>query len=416
MLDALKNALRIPDLRKKILYTFGLLIIYRLGAYVVVPGIDPTQVTLGAEGGVIGLLDLFTGGALSNMSIFALNVGPYITASIVLQLLAMVIPSLEEMSKEPDGQKKIAQYTRYGSIVLAVIQSLGIVAWISSMGAIRNPGFFSSFTIVATMTAGTTLVVWLGDKITEKGIGNGISLLIFAGILARVPAQTIGLIGSIGEGGISIFTVLLFMIFALAIIAAVVYITEGQRRIPVQYPKKVVGRKVYGGQSTYIPLRVNQAGVMPIIFASSVLGFPITLAKFIPALKGISDFFDKYFLVYAVLYALLVIVFTYFYSAVSFNTQEITENIKKYGGFIPGYRPGQPTSQFLDRVLGRITLAGAFFLAFIAVLPFILQAITKIRGLDFGGTSLLIVVGVAIDTIKQLEAQLLMHQYEGFIK
>jgi len=415
LLDALKNAVRIPDLRKKILYTFGLLIIYRLGAYVPVPGINPNAVALGTEG-VLGLLDLFTGGALSNMSIFALNVGPYITASIVLQLLAMVIPALEEMSKEPDGQKKMAQYTRYGSVVLAVIQSAALLAWLGNIGAIKNPGFFSGFTIVVAMTAGTTFLMWLGDKITEIGIGNGISLLIFAGIVSRLPANLINVVGLIGEGGISIFTVILFLLIAIAIIAVVVYITEGQRRIPVQYPKKIVGRRVYGGQSTYIPLRVNQAGVMPIIFASSVLGFPITLARFIPALQGISTFFDKYFWVYALIYAILVIIFTYFYSAVSFNTQDITENIKKYGGFIPGYRPGAPTAQFLDRVLGRITFAGAIFLAGIAVMPFILQGITGIRGLDFGGTGLLIVVGVALDTIKQIEAQLLMHQYEGFVK
>lgn len=415
MLDALKNAMRIPDLRKKILYTFGLLIIFRLGAYVPVPGINPNAVALG-DGGVLGLLDLFTGGALSNMSIFALNVGPYITASIVLQLLAMVIPALEEMSKEPDGQKKIGQYTRYGAVVLAVIQASALLAWLNNLGAIKNPGFFAGLTIVVSMTAGTTFLMWLGDKITEVGIGNGISLLIVGGILSRLPANLIGLLGSVGESGISIFVLLLIAVLAVVLIAMVVYITEGQRRIPVQYPKKVVGRRVYGGQSTYIPLRVNQAGVMPIIFASSVLGFPITLARFIPALQGIATFFDKYFLVYALIYALLVVIFTYFYSAVSFNTKDITENIKKYGGFIPGYRPGQPTAQYLDRVLGRVTFAGSLFLAFIAVLPFILQGITGIRGLDFGGTGLLIVVGVALETIKQIEAQLLMHQYEGFIK
>lgn len=407
--------MRIPDLRKKILYTFGLLIVFRLGAYVPVPGIDPTAVNLG-DAGVLGLMDLFTGGALSNMSIFALNVGPYITASIVLQLLAMVIPALEEMSKEPDGQKKIGQFTRYGAAILAVIQSLALVGWLSNIGAIKNPGFFAGFTIVITMTAGTMFLMWLGDKITEVGIGNGISLLIVGGILARLPASLISLIALVGEGGVSIIEVLLIAIFAAAIVGVVVYITEGQRRIPVQYPKKVVGRRVYGGQSTYIPLRVNQAGVMPIIFASSVLGFPITLARFIPALTGIANFFDKYYLVYALVYALLVVIFTYFYSAVSFNTKDITENIKKYGGFIPGYRPGQPTAQYLDRVLGRVTFAGSLFLAFIAALPFILQGVTGIKGLDFGGTGLLIVVGVALETIKQIEAQLLMHQYEGFVK
>ncbi|MDD2430759.1 MAG: preprotein translocase subunit SecY [Firmicutes bacterium] len=415
MLEALKNALRIPDLRKKILYTFGLLIVFRLGAYVPVPGIDPTIVSLG-DGGVLGLMDLFTGGALSNMSIFALNVGPYITASIVLQLLAMVIPQLEELSKDPDGQKKIAQYTRYSAVVLAIIQSLALMAWLNNIQAVKNPGFLSGLTIVISMTAGTMFLIWLGDKITEVGIGNGISLLIVAGILSRLPASLITLVASVGEGGISILEILLIMIFAIAIVAVVVYITEGQRRIPVQYPKKVVGRKVYGGQSTYIPLRVNQAGVMPIIFASSVLGFPITLARFIPALEGIAVFFDKYWGVYALIYAILVVIFTYFYSAVSFNTKDITENIKKYGGFIPGYRPGQPTALFLDRVLGRVTFAGSIFLAFIATLPFILQGITGIKGLDFGGTGLLIVVGVALETIKQIEAQLLMHQYEGFIK
>lgn len=407
--------MRIPDLRKKILFTFGLLIVYRLGAYVPVPGIDASIVTLG-EGGVLGLMNLFTGGALSNMSIFALNVGPYITASIVLQLLAMVIPALEEMSKDPEGQKKVAQYTRYSAVALAVIQAAALMAWLVSIGAVANPGFLTGLTIIVSMTAGAMFLIWLGDKITEVGIGNGISLLIVAGILSRLPASLINMVGSISQGLISPLQTIFILVFAILIVAVVVYITEGQRRIPVQYPKKIVGRKVYGGQSTYIPLRVNQAGVLPIIFASSMLGFPITLARFIPALSGITDFFDKYWGVYALIYGLLVVLFTYFYSAVSFNTKDITENIKKYGGFIPGYRPGQPTAQFLDRVLGRVTFFGSIFLAFIATLPYIVQGITGIKGLDFGGTGLLIVVGVALETVKQIEAQLLMHQYEGFIK
>ncbi|MDI9474063.1 MAG: preprotein translocase subunit SecY [Bacillota bacterium] len=415
MLEAFKNAMRIPDLRKKILFTFGLLIVYRLGAYVPVPGIDASIVNLG-EGGVLGLMNLFTGGALSNMSIFALNVGPYITASIVLQLLAMVIPALEEMSKDPEGQKKVAQYTRYSAVALAVIQAAALMAWLVSIGAVANPGFLTGLTIIVSMTAGAMFLIWLGDKITEVGIGNGISLLIVAGILSRLPASLINMVGSISQGLISPLQTIFILVFAILIVAVVVYITEGQRRIPVQYPKKIVGRKVYGGQSTYIPLRVNQAGVLPIIFASSMLGFPITLARFIPALSGITDFFDKYWGVYALIYGLLVVLFTYFYSAVSFNTKDITENIKKYGGFIPGYRPGQPTAQFLDRVLGRVTFFGSIFLAFIATLPYIVQGITGIKGLDFGGTGLLIVVGVALETVKQIEAQLLMHQYEGFIK
>jgi len=407
--------MRIPDLRKKILFTFGLLIVYRLGAYVPVPGIDASIVNLG-EGGVLGLMNLFTGGALSNMSIFALNVGPYITASIVLQLLAMVIPALEEMSKDPEGQKKVAQYTRYSAVALAVIQAAALMVWLVSIGAVANPGFLTGLTIIVSMTAGAMFLIWLGDKITEVGIGNGISLLIVAGILSRLPASLINMVGSISQGLISPLQTIFILVFAILIVAVVVYITEGQRRIPVQYPKKIVGRKVYGGQSTYIPLRVNQAGVLPIIFASSMLGFPITLARFIPALSGITDFFDKYWGVYALIYGLLVVLFTYFYSAVSFNTKDITENIKKYGGFIPGYRPGQPTAQFLDRVLGRVTFFGSIFLAFIATLPYIVQGITGIKGLDFGGTGLLIVVGVALETVKQIEAQLLMHQYEGFIK
>ncbi|MFY9450745.1 MAG: preprotein translocase subunit SecY [Bacillota bacterium] len=415
MLEAFKNAMRIPDLRKRILFTFGLLIVYRLGAYVPVPGIDASIVNLG-EGGVLGLMNLFTGGALSNMSIFALNVGPYITASIVLQLLAMVIPALEEMSKDPEGQKKVAQYTRYSAVALAVIQAAALMAWLVSIGAVANPGFRTGLTIIVSMTAGARVLIWLGDKITEGGIGNGISLLIVAGILSRLPASLINMVGSISQGLISPLQTIFILVFAILIVAVVVYITEGQRRIPVQYPKKIVGRKVYGGQSTYIPLRVNQAGVLPIIFASSMLGFPITLARFIPALSGITDFFDKYWGVYALIYGLLVVLFTYFYSAVSFNTKDITENIKKYGGFIPGYRPGQPTAQFLDRVLGRVTFFGSIFLAFIATLPYIVQGITGIKGLDFGGTGLLIVVGVALETVKQIEAQLLMHQYEGFIK
>lgn len=416
MLSGITNAMRIKELRLKIFYTIALLVVYRLGCYIPVPGIDTAKIaTQLGDNGIFGLLDMFAGGALKRFTVFAMNVNPYITASIILQLLQMVVPQLEALAKEGmDGRKRIQQYTRYGAIVLGVVQAFGITMMLRSF--LIDPGFFSIALIITTLVAGSMFLMWLGEKISEYGIGNGISLIIFTGIVARIPAQTHMAIRSLGQGGLSILSVLLFLLISVVVIAGVIYITQGQRRIPVQYAKRVVGRRMYGGQSTHIPLKVNQAGVMPVIFASSVLAFPITIAQFIPSLHILNAWFGYGTVVYNVSYAVLVVFFTYFYTAVSFNPVEVADNLKKYGGFIPGLRPGKPTAEYLDKVLTRLTLAGALFLAFIAVLPNLMGRVASIPGMSFGGTALLIVVGVALDTVKQLESQLLMRHYEGFVK
>ncbi|HEY8417656.1 MAG TPA: preprotein translocase subunit SecY [Limnochordales bacterium] len=423
MLDALRNALRIGDLRRKLLYTLGLLVVFRIGSFVPVPGVNAAALAeqLGVAGGnIFGFLNLFSGGALGRFTVFAMGVNPYITASIILQLLTIVIPRLEELAKEgPEGRKVIQQYTRYGTAVLGIVQAIGITALANSWGVIADPNWFTFVSIVVTLTAGTTFLMWLGEKITEHGIGNGISMLIFAGIVADVPVGTYNLIQAIGEGGINPFSVLFFLVAGLVVIAAIILVQQGERRIPVQYAKRVVGRRMYGGSSTHIPMRINQAGVIPVIFASSVLFFPLTIAQFVPS---IAPFVDRVIGIgtfgYNLLYFLLVIFFTYFYTAVTWNPVDVAENMKKYGGFIPGLRPGKPTAQYLDRVLSRLTLAGALFLGIIAVMPYVMAAITQMPTsfLYFGGTGLLIVVGVALDTMKQIEAQLLMRHYEGFLK
>ena len=423
MLDALRNAWRIGDLRRKLLYTAALLVVFRIGSFVPVPGVDAIALaeSLDIEGGnIFGFLNLFTGGALGRFTIFAMGVNPYITASIILQLLTIVIPRLEELAKEGvEGRKKIQQYTRYGTVVLGLIQAYGITVLAKNSNVVSNPTFFSLLLIVVTLTAGTSFLMWLGEKITEKGIGNGISMIIFAGIVAEFPVGIVRTLQNVGEGGISVFSVVLLAVLFVAIIAAVVLVQEGQRRIPVQYAKRVVGRRMYGGQATHIPLRVNNAGVIPVIFASSVLTFPLTLAQFIPAIAPtVTRWFGIGSTGYVISYALLVIFFTYFYTAVTFNPIEVANNMRKNGGFIPGLRPGKPTAEYLDRILTRITLAGAIFLAFIAILPYVMSAVTRVplTFIFFGGTSLLIVVGVALDTMKQIEAHLLMRHYEGFLK
>ncbi|HHY16110.1 MAG TPA: preprotein translocase subunit SecY [Firmicutes bacterium] len=421
MLAALKNSMKIPDLRKKILYTVALLAVYRIGSHVPVPGVDAVGLAaaLGVgEGNIFGFLNLFTGGALARFTVFAQGVSPYITASIVLNLLTTVIPKLEELSKEPDGRKVIAQYTRYATVVLAVIQAFGTTMMARNWGVTSDSSFFGLALITLTLTAGTMFTVWLGDKISEKGIGNGISLLIFVNIVASMPLGFINAVKAVGEGGVSVLGLLLYALISIVVIAAVVMITQGERRIPVQYAKRVVGRKMYGGQSTHLPLKVNQSGVIPVIFASSVLTFPLTLAQFVPALAAINKWFEPGKFAYNLVYVLLILFFTYFYTAVSFNPVEISTNMKKNGGYIPGLRPGKPTADYLDRTLSRITLPGAIFLAVIAVLPFLVAAVTRIPReiLFFGGTGLLIVVGVALDTMQQIEAHLLMRHYEGFLK
>ncbi|REJ35269.1 MAG: preprotein translocase subunit SecY [Bacillota bacterium] len=423
MLEALKNALRIPDLRRKLLYTMGLLVVFRIGSFVPVPGVDAAGLAaqLGVEGGgIFGFLNLFSGGALGRFTVFALGVQPYITASIILQLLTIVIPKLEELAKEgPEGRKKIQEYTRYGTVALGIIQSIGVTSLAYNWGVLARTDAFTFVTIVLTLTAGSTFLMWLGEKITEHGIGNGISLLIFAGIVAGVPVGTVNIFRALGEGGVNPFSLLFFAVAGLLVIMAIIMVQQGERRVPVQYAKRVVGRRMYGGQSTHIPMKVNQAGVIPVIFASSVLMFPLTLAQFIP---GIAPWVERVIgigtLGYNLLYFVMVIFFTYFYTAVTWNPVDVADNMRKYGGFIPGLRPGKPTAQYLDRVLSRLTLAGALFLGFIAVMPYVMAAITNMPTtfLYFGGTGLLIVVGVALDTMKQMEAQLLMRHYEGFLK
>jgi preprotein translocase subunit SecY len=416
MLQSLLNAWRLPDLRKKLLFTALIIAIYRLGCFIPVPGISVDAVKeMFNTGGVFDFYNLFAGGGLERVAIFAMGIMPYITASIIMQLLAMVIPKLEMLMKEGEsGQKKVNQYTRYFTGVLAFIEAIGFVFLFRSYGAFPpdaplNPLRF--WLIVMTLTVGAILVMWMGELITQRGIGNGISLMIFASIVSRLPS-----------GLQKLFTLnpgywVLMGIVAVLVVAAIIYVTQGQRRIPVQYAKRVVGRKVYGGQSTYLPLRINMAGVIPVIFASSVLLFPVTLAQMTPWCwaQSLANAIGPSTWWYIVAEVILIVLFTYFYTAVQFNPIDQADNLKKYGGFVPGIRPGRPTAAYLDRVLTRITFPGALFLAAIVLLPTAL-----IKGVNipfyFGGTSLLIVVGVALDTMKQMEAQLLMRHYEGFLK
>ena len=419
MLEALRNALRIPDLRKKILYTAALLAVARIGAYIPVPGVDAVGLAqqLGIDGGnVFGLLDLFSGGALGRFTLFALGISPYITASIIIQLLAIIIPKLEQIMK--DDRKAMASYTRYGTVILALVQAFSTTIMARSWGVISNPSFFNMLVIIVSLVTGTIFLMWLGEKISENGIGNGISMLIFVNIVAEIPTNVINVSRAVGEGGISIFGLILYLVISVLVIASIVMVQEGQRRIPVQYAKRVVGRRMYGGQSTHIPLRVNQAGVIPVIFASSILTFPLTLAQFIPAISVVNRWIGYGTFGYNLLYVLMIVFFTYFYTAVTFDPQEVADNMKKNGGFIPGLRPGRPTSEYMEKVLTRITLPGAIFLAIIAVMPFIVASVTRIplNILHFGGTGLIIMVGVALDTMKQIEAHLLLRHYEGFLK
>lgn len=419
MLEALRNALRIPDLRKKILYTAALLAVARIGAYIPVPGVDAVGLAqqLGIDGGnVFGLLDLFSGGALGRFTLFALGISPYITASIIIQLLAIIIPKLEQIMK--DDRKAMASYTRYGTVILALVQAFSTTIMARSWGVISNPSFFNMLVIIVSLVTGTIFLMWLGEKISENGIGNGISMLIFVNIVAEIPTNVINVSRAVGEGGISIFGLILYLVISVLVIASIVMVQEGQRRIPVQYAKRVVGRKMYGGQSTHIPLRVNQAGVIPVIFASSILTFPLTLAQFIPAISVVNRWIGYGTFGYNLLYVLMIVFFTYFYTAVTFDPQEVADNMKKNGGFIPGLRPGRPTSEYMEKILARITLPGAIFLAIIAVMPFIVASVTRIplNILHFGGTGLIIMVGVALDTMKQIEAHLLLRHYEGFLK
>jgi len=417
MLQSLLNAWKLPDLRKRLIFTAFIIALYRLGSFVPVPGVDLAAVKgLVSGGGVFAFLDLFAGGALERVAVFALGIMPYITASIILQLLTIVIPQLEALAKEGEsGAKKINQYTRYLTLGLALVQSIGYVAIFKSQGAFpaNNPFTLTkAYIIVFTLTVGTILVMWMGELITQRGIGQGISLIIFASIVSRLPGGLYKLFSTQNP-----VVWIAMAVIAVAVVGAIVLVQEGQRRIPIQYAKRVVGRRVYGGQSTYLPLRINMAGVIPVIFASSILLFPVTLAQLTPWTwaKNLSKTFGPGSWWYLLAEVVLIIVFTYFYTAVQFNPLDQAENLKKYGGFIPGIRPGRPTAQYLDRVLTRITLPGALFLASLVVLPTVLIRLLGVP-FYFGGTSILIVVGVALDTMKQMEAQLLMRHYEGFLK
>ncbi len=417
MIDAIKNALRVPDLRKRILFTLGIIAVYRLGAHVPVPGVDVAkigQLLNQQQGGVLSFIDLFAGGALSQFAVFALGIMPYITATIIMQLRTVVIPTLERWMKEGEaGQKKITQWTRYATLALAIVESLGLTLFFQSALSIQF-SLLTKFLIVVTLTAGTALIMWMGELITQKGIGNGMSLIIFASIVAKVPValyQTLSVV--------SAYFILIVVVIFLLVVAAVIFIEIGQRRIPVQYAKRIVGRKMYGGQATYIPLKVNSAGVIPIIFASSLLIFPAQIAKFaqVPWLDKVGDALSPQSNVYIVLFAALIIFFAYFYTAITFNPIDLADNIKKYGGFVPGVRPGKPTAVYFDKVLNRITLPGSIFLAVIAVLPTLLFRTLNAPFFEyFGGTSLLIMVSVALETMQQLESQLVMRNYEGFFK
>lgn len=419
MWQSLQNALKVGELRNKLLFTVAMLFVFRIGVHVPVPGVKPEAIAELIKSGVLfGFFDVISGGAFKNFSVFAMSITPYINASIIMQLLTVVIPKLEQLAKEGiEGRKKIAQYTRYLTVILAFLQGMGMAAGLKQ--AIISPGIVSYFLVALTLTAGTAFLMWLGEQITEKGIGNGISLLIFAGIVSRLPAGFNNVISYLQAGTINILSILLLLIIGGVVIAGIVTVQEGQRRIPVQYAKRVVGRRVYGGQTTHLPLRVNQAGVIPVIFASSLLLFPQQIAEWF---KGsvLASWYLSVFnwgsVLHTLAYALLIIGFTYFYTAVIMNPVDVADNIKKYGGFIPGIRPGRPTAEYISRVMGKVTFAGAVFLALIAILPNFVLLATKIPGIYFGGTALLIVVGVALDTMKQIESHLLMRSYQGFIK
>jgi preprotein translocase subunit SecY len=411
--------MKVSELRSKLLYTLGMIFIFRLGAHIPVPGINTEKFAELVNSGLIfGFFDVISGGALKNFSLFAMGIMPYINASIIMQLLTVVIPHLEQLSKEgEEGRKKITQYTRYLTVVLAFIQGLGVVVGVK--GSLVHPGPLTYVMTAITITAGTTFLMWTGEQITEKGIGNGISLLIFAGIVSRIPQGMARLVEYLNAGTINILSIVVLVVIGALVIAGVVTVQEGQRRIPVQYAKRVVGRRVYGGQTTHLPLRVNQAGVIPIIFASSLLMFPETIVRMFQN-STFAVYYTKFFgwgtLAHTIVYALLIIGFTYFYTAVIMNPVDMADNIKKYGGFIPGLRPGRPTAEYISRIMSKVTLAGAVFLALIAILPNFVLLATKIPNIYFGGTSLLIVVGVALDTMKQMESHLLMRSYQGFIK
>jgi len=420
MFRAIINAFRIKEVRNRILFTIGILAIYRFGANITVPGVDATKILEQVQTGVMGMMDLFSGGALGKFAVFALGIMPYITASIIMQLLQVVIPRLEQLAKEGEfGRRKINQIARYMTVGLALIQSTAMVFTFRNFGAIPNFDFIHVTMIIITLVAGTILIMWLGELINIHGIGNGISLLIFASIISRIPGQFLSLFRLRGT---NYFFLALFAILSIGIIIAVILIQQGERKIPVQYAKRIVGRKVFGGQSTYIPLKVNPSGVMPIILAISIMLFPATIAQF-STNRWIQSFANvlspttqgRINPIYAITYTILIIIFAYFYTAITFNPLDTADNLRRYGGFIPGLRPGKNTADYLTNILNRIVLPGAIFLAIIALLPEVLINYMEIP-FRFGGTSILIAVSVALDTMRQLESQLTMRDYEGFLK
>lgn len=432
MIESIRNIFKIHELRQRILFTLGLLIIYRIGGHIPTPGVDLKAIEQFNPGGLFNLYDLFVGGAFTKVTIFALGIMPYISASIIIQLLGAVIPFFQRLQKEgEEGRRKITQYTRYGTVLIAAMQAMGTSIFLASQTnpSLLLPGFsrsnFIAITIL-TFTSGTIFIMWLGERITERGIGNGISLIIFIGIIARLPLGIMdelqkffpSLFGLTGAPRGNVIKELIIIAFMVAIVAAIVLVTRSQRKIPVQYAKRVVGRKVYGGTSTHIPLSVNTAGIIPIIFAQSIMFAPQTITSFFPEsdlMVTVSTWFDPSAALYMIIFGLLIVFFAYFYTAIVFNPVDLADNMKKQGGFIPGIRPGQRTAEYIDRVLTRITLPGAIFFAIIAVMPNIMSNVADIQ-FYFGGTGLLIVVGVALDTLQQIESHLLMRHYDGFIK
>ena len=430
MIDGIQNIFRIPELKKRLMYTFGLLAVYRVGAFIPTPGIDSQALARyfeNVQGTILGFFNMFSGGALEQMAVFALGIMPYISASIILELLTVVVPYLEKLKKEGEqGRKKINQYTRYGTVVLSMIQGLGIAIGLEHMevgGAsiVPAPGWAFRLMTMLTLTAGTTFIMWLGEQITERGVGNGISLIIFAGIVARMPVAIGRTWTQLRLGEMSPFLFLGILVVMVAVVAAIVFMEAGHRRIPIQYAKRVVGRRMYGGQSTHLPLKINTSGVIPPIFASSIMVFPATIAQFVGGkhpggiLETVVQQLSPGTLLYSVLSVLMIIFFAYFYTAIIFNPADVADNMRKYGGFVPGIRPGKKTAEYIDRTLSRLTLVGALYLSFIVILPTYLVQFFHVP-FFFGGTGLLIVVGVAMDTMQQVESHLVMRHYESFIK
>jgi preprotein translocase subunit SecY len=425
ILSSFQNIFKVPELKSRILFTLALLAVYRIGAHIPTPGINGEALSeflaRSGAGALMGFFDMFSGGALSRVTIFALGIMPYISASIIFQLLTVVIPAIGKLAKEGEaGRKKIVRYTRYGTIVISAIQSFGIAAGLESMqnGAfIQNPGWSFRLLTMLTLTSGTAFIMWLGEQITERGIGNGISLIIFAGIVARFPNAVISTIRLIQAGELSLLFVIALVVMMVGVIGAIIYVERGQRKIPVQYAKRVVGRKIYGGQSTHLPLKINTAGVIPPIFASSIIMFPATVAGFIaiPWVQSIARQLSPGTILYTLLYVGMIFFFAYFYTAIIFNPVDISDNLKKYGGYIPGIRPGQKTSEYIYKVLSRLTFFGGFYLALICIIPEILISRFNVP-FYFGGTSILITVGVALDTVSQIETHLITRSYEGFLK